>query len=38
MLPPLVILPGHWAEDWIEQLAIEGITSGCGNGNYCPND
>ncbi|KXK14631.1 MAG: glucose/sorbosone dehydrogenase-like protein [Chloroflexi bacterium OLB14] len=28
---------GHWAEDWIEQLAIEGITSGCGGGNYCPN-
>ncbi len=28
---------GHWAEDWIEQLALEGITSGCGGGNYCPN-
>ncbi len=27
---------GHWAEDWIEQLAAEGITAGCGNGNYCP--
>ncbi|KXK11830.1 MAG: hypothetical protein UZ14_CFX002002614, partial [Chloroflexi bacterium OLB14] len=27
----------HWAEDWIEQLALEGITSGCGGGNYCPN-
>ncbi|HNA58670.1 MAG TPA: choice-of-anchor Q domain-containing protein, partial [Chitinophagales bacterium] len=27
---------GHWAEDWIEQLATEGITSGCGGGNYCP--
>jgi hypothetical protein len=22
---------------WIEQLAAEGITGGCGNGNYCPN-
>ena len=22
---------------WIEQLSIEGITSGCGNGNFCPN-
>jgi hypothetical protein len=22
--------------DWIEQLAAEGITGGCGNGNYCP--
>ncbi len=27
---------GHWAEDWIEQLAAEGITAGCGGGNYCP--
>jgi hypothetical protein len=23
---------------WIEQFARDGITSGCGNGNYCPND
>ena len=22
--------------DWIEQLAHEGVTAGCGNGNYCP--
>jgi len=21
---------------WIEQLALEGITGGCGGGNYCP--
>jgi probable HAF family extracellular repeat protein len=28
----------HWAAPWIEQLANEGITSGCGNANYCPND
>jgi hypothetical protein len=28
----------HWAADWIEQLAADGITSGCGGGNYCPND
>ena len=28
---------GSFAADWIEQLATEGITSGCGNGNYCPN-
>lgn len=27
---------GHWAEDWIEALKSDGITSGCGNGNYCP--
>jgi hypothetical protein len=26
----------HWAAAWIKQLAIDGITSGCGNGNYCP--
>ena len=24
--------------DWIEQLAAENITGGCGNGNYCPLD
>jgi hypothetical protein len=23
---------------WIEQLYTEGITGGCGNGNYCPNN
>ena len=27
-----------WAADWIEELAIEGITQGCDPGNYCPND
>lgn len=26
----------HWAVHWIEQLAVEGITAGCGGGNYCP--
>ena len=26
----------HWAADWIEQLAAEGVTGGCGGGNYCP--
>ena len=26
----------HWAAAWIEQLSAEGITGGCGNGNYCP--
>ena len=29
---------GYWAANWIEQLAVEGITAGCGNGNYCPED
>jgi hypothetical protein len=28
----------YWAVHWIEQLAAEGITSGCGDGNYCPED
>lgn len=26
-----------FAADWIEELTAEGITSGCGAGNYCPN-
>jgi len=26
----------YWAAAWIEQLARDGITSGCGAGNYCP--
>jgi len=26
----------HWAAAWIKQLATEGITGGCGGGNYCP--
>jgi peptidyl-Lys metalloendopeptidase len=25
----------YWAGAWIKQLAAEGITGGCGNGNYC---
>ena len=24
--------------DWIEQLAAEEITGGCGGGNYCPDN
>lgn len=27
---------GSFAADFIEQLAAENITGGCGNGNYCP--
>ena len=27
---------GSFAADWIEQLASEGVTGGCGGGNYCP--
>ncbi len=26
----------HWAAAWISQLAAEGITGGCGGGNFCP--
>ena len=26
----------YWAASWIEQLASEGITGGCGAGTYCP--
>jgi len=33
-----VACPGGFAVDWIEQLVSEGITAGCGGGNYCPND
>ena len=28
----------YWDAAWIKQLAAEGITSGCGGGNYCPED
>ncbi len=28
--------PGTGFPDWIERLAAENITSGCGGGNYCP--
>ena len=27
---------GYWAADWIEELARQGITSGCAPGKYCP--
>ena len=30
--------PGHQFADWIEQLSAEGITGGCGGGNYCPDN
>jgi len=32
---PDVPCPSPFA-DWIEQLAAENITGGCGGGNYCP--
>jgi hypothetical protein len=32
---PDVACPSTFA-DWIEELAAEGVTGGCGGGNYCP--
>ena len=32
---PDVACPSTFA-DWIEQLAAEDVTGGCGGGNYCP--
>ena len=29
--------PGQFT-DWVEQLSAEGITGGCGGGNYCPSN
>ncbi len=29
---------GYWASAWIEQLAAEGVSSGCGGGSFCPDD
>jgi len=28
----------YWAAAWIKQLVAEGITNGCGGGNFCPTD
>ena len=30
------VATSYWAAAWIKQLAAEGITGGCGGGNYCP--
>ena len=45
-LPPACVPPGVFPDvpcpgtftSWIEQLAAENITGGCGGGNYCPNN
>jgi hypothetical protein len=34
---PDVVCPSLFA-DWIEALAAEGITTGCGGGNFCPDN
>ncbi len=44
--PPACTPPGFFADvpcpsqyaDWIEAMAAEGITGGCGGGNFCPLD
>ncbi len=36
LVPTFVDTPGHWAEDWIEALFNDGLTKGCGEGKYCP--
>jgi photosystem II stability/assembly factor-like uncharacterized protein len=28
--------PNQWAAAWIRQLAVDGVTGGCGAGMYCP--
>jgi hypothetical protein len=30
------VATNYWAAAWIKQLAADGITGGCGGGNYCP--
>lgn len=30
------VASSHWAAAWIEELARQGVTSGCGGGLYCP--
>ena len=32
------VVLSHWSAGWIEQLAAEGITTGCGPNIYCPKD
>jgi hypothetical protein len=32
------VAENHWAAAWIEQLAADGISNGCGDGNYCPEE
>ena len=28
----------YWAARWAEQLGTEGISNGCGGGNFCPDN
>jgi uncharacterized repeat protein (TIGR03803 family) len=36
IFPDVPCTPGTGFPDWIEELSNEGITGGCGGGNYCP--
>ncbi|HNC09572.1 MAG TPA: choice-of-anchor Q domain-containing protein, partial [Anaerolineales bacterium] len=36
VFPTFTDTVGHFAEDWIEALKNDGVTSGCGAGIYCP--
>ncbi|MBL8061663.1 MAG: S-layer homology domain-containing protein [Anaerolineales bacterium] len=36
VIPTFTDTIGHFAEDWIEALKNDGVTSGCGTGIYCP--
>jgi peptidyl-Lys metalloendopeptidase len=30
------VLSSYWSASWVEKLFADGITGGCGGGNYCP--
>ncbi|MFO0752050.1 MAG: S-layer homology domain-containing protein [Thermodesulfovibrionales bacterium] len=32
------VQPGYWASDYIEAMYNNGMTMGCGNGSFCPDD
>jgi hypothetical protein len=38
--PPIFadVPAGHWAHDFIESACVAGVTAGCGEGNFCPDD
>jgi hypothetical protein len=34
----LDVSTGYWAAAWTERLGMDGISTGCGGGKFCPND
>jgi alpha-tubulin suppressor-like RCC1 family protein len=34
--PTFTDILGHWAEDWINEFQIDGMTAGCATGLFCP--